>query len=78
MKLPKGRTVLSQDPRPITSVVWVRSSEGECYRVGHNDITRIEAYDESGHMANIPWIAVFKGDDIVLRTAAEHVDISYV
>lgn len=77
MKLPKGRTELSKDTRPITAISWA-DTEGSRFKVGQNGTTRIEAYDESGHMANVPWIAVFKGDEIVLRTAADHVDISYI
>ena len=75
MELNKGGTVLSKDARPIAAIVW---DGPEYFRVGQSDVTAIEAYDESGHMAPVPWIAVFKGDVIVCRVQADHVTISYV
>jgi hypothetical protein len=76
MDMPKGHTILSQDDRPIVAIYWpVEGVAG--FRVGECGTTRIEAYDESGHMANIPWLAVFKGDEIVCRVPADHVSVHY-
>lgn len=73
--LPTGHTELSRDPRPIVSIAW---DGPEYFKVGVSGVTKIVAYDESGHMSNIPWLAVFKGDEIALRTAADHVAINYL
>lgn len=75
MQLPKGCTILSQDQRTITAIHMPGDPQA-WFRVGHG-CTRIEAYDESGAMSNVPWIAVFSGDEIVFRTAAEHVGVAY-
>lgn len=77
MKLPKGHTELSKDARPITAIVWPNETLSPHFKVGQSGVTSIEAYDENGHMASIPWLAIFKGDEIVLRTPACHVAISY-
>ena len=76
----KGHTQLSQDERPINSVWWPH--EGAGYQVGNpingtDTVTKIEAYDESGLMAHIPWIAVFGNDGIVVRIPADQVSVHY-
>lgn len=75
MHLPKGNTQLSQDDRTITAVWWVAESGG--IRVGEAGVTSIEAYDESGHMACIPWIAVYEGTHLRMRIPADAVSIQY-
>lgn len=77
MELPKGATELSKDTRPIQVIVWPAFGNQRPLRLGHDGVTRIEAYDENGELAAVPWVAVFKGDDLVLRTAARHVFVSY-
>ena len=77
MKLPKGNTELSRDPRPITGV-WFHDQENSGWAVGPR-VTKIEAYDENGQMANVPWIAVFNPDDtIIARIPADKVTVMYV
>jgi hypothetical protein len=73
---PKGHTALSDDDRPIKSI----NAKGDMqawFRIGVGGCSRIVAYDESGHMANIPWIAVVCGDEIICRVPADHVSIHY-
>lgn len=74
----KGDTELSKDPRPIQVIVWNGDPNESHFKVGQNGTTAIVAYDESGHMASVPWIAVFKGDEIVCRVQADAVTVSYV
>jgi len=74
--LPQGHKVLSKDTRNITAIEWPLEN-GACFRVGHNGVTLIEPYDESGHMANIPWLAVFAGEVIIARVPADHVSVYY-
>lgn len=74
--LPKGNTELSKDVRPIKSVYWASESDLR-HAVGDRGCTRIEAYDESGHMARVPWIAVFRGDEIAVRFPADQITVYY-
>lgn len=77
MELPKGNTVLSSDPRPITGV-WYNDAEDGGWKVGPR-VTKIEAYDECGSMSHVPWIAVFNPDDtIIARIPADKVTVVYV
>ena len=73
---PRGYTELSKDARPIESVHWA-SEYAEHFRVGRGGCTRIVAYDESGSMANVPWLAVCFGDEIRARIPAEQVSVFY-
>lgn len=75
MTLPKGNTELSRDPRTIDQIYWAND---EGCSVGQQGCTRIEAYDESGHMAYIPWLAVFHGDHLQMRVPADQVTIAYI
>jgi hypothetical protein len=70
----KGGTELSRDLRAITGIFWEAGGEN---RVGQNGVTKIEAYDENGSMSHVPWLAVFKGDEIVSRVPADQVMVSY-
>lgn len=74
MNLPKGNTVLSQDPRPITGIFYLNDSS---ITVGSCEITAIEAYDENGQGACVPWLAVFRGAEIVNRVPAHMVEVAY-
>ena len=73
VNLPRGNTVLSRDDRLIASIVL----DGTEYRANYCGLSNIVAYDECGHMSSVPWIAVYKGDDIFLRVQADHVTIRY-
>ena len=76
MELPTGHTELSRDQRPINAIYW--AAEGaDWFEVGRNNITAIRAYDENGQMSHIPWLAVYRGDEIVVRVPAEQVSIHY-
>lgn len=73
--LPKGNTELSKDPRPIRQINV--AGDMQAWFVSHPPGIRIEAYDENGSMAAVPWIAVFRGDDIIARIPAQQVSIHY-
>lgn len=76
MELPRGGTTLTKDDHPIIAAYWLE--EGPVgYRVGQNGVTKIEAYDENGDMAPTPWLAIFKGEKIVMRIAAANMSIHY-
>jgi len=78
MTLPRGNTELSRDERPIETIDFGPDNEDALFfKVGEQKITEIIAYDESGHMSNIPWIAVLKGEHIHLRTPADKVAVTY-
>lgn len=56
---------MSEHPieQPIREIDVYLSDEGLIYyRVGHNDVTRIEACTKSGLHTNIPYVRVWKGD----------------
>lgn len=80
MTLLKGNTELSKDTRPIEAVYFTDGEGG--FLVGakyrNGEVTGIEAYDESGHMANIPWVAVFMDGKLAVRVPADRVSIHYV
>ena len=72
-----SRTELTKDERTIKSV-WFLNEGGGGYEVGDRfGTTKITAYAESGHMAMIPWIAIWKGNEISVRVTAEAVIIHY-
>lgn len=77
-ELPKGHTELSRDARPITMIEWPQVEPGSTryFLVGSN-CERIEAYDENGHMSQIPWLAVFLAGEIHCRVAADQVSVLY-
>lgn len=37
------------------------------WNVGERGITKIIPYREAGQMAHVPWLAIYRGDNIVLR-----------
>jgi len=44
----------------------------------HKDgITKIEAYGEAGEMAEVPWVAVWRGNEILYRFPARICRIEY-
>ena len=69
------RTELTQDTRPIKSIYFI-GENAEGYVVGYADVTKIEPYSEYGQTSMVPWIAVFIGNEISMRVAAEHVSIN--
>ena len=67
---------LVDDPRPIESVEF-DDPEGSRWKVGESGITEISPYYENGGMAPVPWLAIFKGDEIYSRVMAGKVSIMY-
>lgn len=65
------------DKRDIHEVHFLGADAG-FFAVGRNGIEKIVAYGEPGHMALIPWIAVYKEGQIVYRFPAGQVQICYV
>ncbi len=64
---------IMKDEREIDSL-W----DGEWFvQVGIPNITRIRAYGEPGHMAMLPWFAVYNGDEILMRVPAHKVGVTY-
>lgn len=65
------------DKREIDQVYFFGAEAGY-FAVGRNGTEKIVVYGEPGHMALIPWIAVYKEGQIVYRFPAEQVQICYV
>jgi hypothetical protein len=71
-------TILEQDKRPIVTIEELGRTEGYyIWTVGRNGITKIEPYGENGHMAPIPWLAIWKGEEITARVPADKFVIHY-
>jgi len=68
---------LTEDNRPIDLIYLPQAPEEEFYCVGHDGVTRIEVYDDNGQMARVPWLAVFKGEEVAMRSPAHHWIIGY-
>lgn len=73
MDFPKGLTELSRDTRRIKSIAF---EEDGSWQVG-SSCDRIEAYDETGEMAHVPWLAVINNGAIIARVPARMVVVSY-
>ena len=65
-----------EDRRTIVGIYW-NNEEGEHVRVGNFGYTRIVAYGECGMCCDIPWLAVYKGDELISRVPAWQVQIQY-
>lgn len=68
--------VLLKDKRPIKVIEWDREDGSRCM-VGECGVTAIVAYGEPGEYCLVPWLAVYKSDELVHRIPAGHVMISY-
>lgn len=77
MELPKGNTVLSKDTRAIGAVWFPMSADPTLTGWQANESVRIEAYDEMGSNAYVPWIAVFADGILRHRVPASALVISY-
>jgi hypothetical protein len=53
------------------------SKEWFSLMVGEDGITEFVPYYESGQMAEVPWIAIYKGDEIISRIDATGLYIQY-
>ena len=69
----RGHTEMSKDSRPIYSAI----GDNGRYIVGSLGVTKIEAYDENGEMAYVPWLAVFQGDELAYRVPARCMSVCY-
>jgi hypothetical protein len=76
-EFPRGNTELSKDKRPIREIYSTAAGSSFGAVTGERGVTEIVPYDESGHMACIPWIAVMVGDRCWIRMPAETVVIHY-
>lgn len=54
------------DPNPIAGI-WGEDAESLGARVGHNGVTKINAYEEYGEMAAVVWFRVWRGDVVWKR-----------
>ena len=60
----------------MTALVELEGEPG--WRVGSSGVTAIVAYDEYGEFAMLPWVAVYRGDEIIVRVPAQQVSVHYV
>ena len=70
------KTIL-KDERTIIRIDW-DTEDGSRFLVGEGGVTAIVAYGEPGEYCLVPWLAVYKGDEIVHRVPAGQVMVSYV
>ena len=68
------KTIL-EDEREIKYIDW---DNGDCCHVGHCGVTKITVYEEKGPGDFIPYVAVWKDDNISIRIAAWAVSINYM
>ena len=67
---------MKDDARPIQPLT-IAGEGGAWWAVGRDGITKIEVYLENGQMAQVPWLAVYRGDSIATRVncaAVEWID----
>ena len=66
-----------EDPREIRGLT--NEAQGENFAwVGQDGVTRIVAYGEDGHMARVPYFAVYRnGDQPCSRISAGQVAVYY-
>lgn len=70
-------SIISKDLRPI-EIVWELSGESPgLWQVGFGGVTEIIVYDDNGEMAMIPWVAIYRGHEIITRIPARCVGIKY-
>lgn len=69
-------TKLGQDRRQIRSISW-DDADGSSFSVGQSGVTKIEAYEEYGEQCMIPWLAVYRGDEVAARVPAHKVSVFY-
>lgn len=66
-----------QDQRAIHSIEDLSKKDGLFFMVGVNGTTAIEIYGEPGNFSMIPYLAVYRGDEILLRAPAQAFAIHY-
>ena len=72
----KNMTRLIEDKRPIQSVSCDISKY--TWRIGKDAVTKIEVYEETGQMSYVPWIAIWKNNEVVLRMDAQGKSVGYI
>lgn len=66
--------ILSDD----RDIVAINHIGGEYFwRVGFDDVTKIVAYPENGQSAQVPWFAIYVGDEIRWRIDAQGMMVEY-
>lgn len=76
LTFPKGSTELSRDPTPILEALY-DLPEHRGWLVNAN-CSRIEAYDETGDGAYVPWLAIIDYfGKVIARVPARMVAIRY-
>lgn len=65
-----------EDDRPITAIHW-DDEDGSVLSVGDFGVTKIVAYGEPAEYCLVPWIAVYKGEEIAQRIPAKVIRIVY-
>ena len=63
-----------EDEREIEQIFY---EDGSDVNVGDSGVTAIKAYGEHGLYCNLPWLAIYKGDEIARRIPANFVEIHY-
>lgn len=66
---------ITEDERPITTAFV--NCAGEGYVLGRGGVTRIAAYNECGEYAYIPWVAIYRGEEIAMRFPAHQLTLGY-
>ncbi|MFA6167777.1 MAG: hypothetical protein WC700_14245 [Gemmatimonadaceae bacterium] len=68
---------MSSEPPTILgdtrTIQYVLFPGGGNYHVGLSNVTRIEAYGESGEFCPVPWLRVWEGDFLAVRFPASQV-----
>ncbi len=70
-------SILTRDERPIRGVYEFGGDDETGWTVGRAGVTKIEAYDENGEMAMVPWLAVYIDNHICVRIPARRVTVQY-
>lgn len=68
---------MTRDKREILAVWDAHIEDGLGFRVGFNNVTKIQVYEETGHMAPIPWIAIYVNDELIYRVPTNNLIIEY-
>lgn len=66
-----------QDKREIT-VIKDSTGINDIARIGSHGFTKIAAYEEEYNESVIPFVAVYKGDEIAFRMPAKDLAIFYI
>jgi len=67
---------IRDDDRPIMKLAFP-GDEGSYHMVGACGLTRIVAYSENGQGASVPWFALYRGDALIGRINAAHIEGVY-